>query len=250
MLNKNHYRISYAILLLGLAASRAAVGASGLPGENLALGASVKVSSAVGSWASGDSAVDGELSTKWKADADGREFIKVDFGEVHILSRVVVQWLRPNNVSYVVKVSADGSSWNKVDSGKLGSDEQLVVDIPNKPVRYLRINGTDADGSELVSIREIEAYGTGGSVGTALTIQWRAPTKNEDGSTLVDLAGYTLYALRDGDIMPYAVQVPQPGLTAYTFQGLTPGLWHLYAQSYNKSGVSSELSRSVSYLID
>jgi len=74
------------------------------------------------------------------------------------------------------------------------------------------------------------------------TVDWLPPTQNSDGSTLTNLAGYTVYYGTSPDQLTRSIKVTNPGLTAYTVSNLTPGKWYFAISSYSSSGAESALS--------
>jgi hypothetical protein len=92
--------------------------------------------------------------------------------------------------------------------------------------------------------------GTPTTTGSA-TINWLPPTQNTNGSTLTDLAGYTIHYGTSASSLSSSVQVGNPGLTSYQVDGLPSGHTYYFAVSaYNSSGQSSALSGEASKAIN
>jgi hypothetical protein len=83
------------------------------------------------------------------------------------------------------------------------------------------------------------------STGTA-TLDWTPPTENSDGSSLTNLAGYTVYYGTSADSLTHSVKVSNPGLTAYTVSNLPSGTWYFAVTSYSSAGVESIRSGVIS----
>jgi hypothetical protein len=83
------------------------------------------------------------------------------------------------------------------------------------------------------------------STGTA-TLDWTPPTENSDGSSLTNLAGYTVYYGTSADTLTESVKISNPGLTAYTVSNLTSGTWYFAVTSYSSTGVESIRSGVIS----
>jgi hypothetical protein len=83
------------------------------------------------------------------------------------------------------------------------------------------------------------------SSGTA-TLDWTPPTQNSDGTTLTDLAGYTVYYGTSPGSLTQKVRITNPGLSAYTMTNLTPGTWYFAVTSTSSTGTESALSGVVS----
>ena len=79
------------------------------------------------------------------------------------------------------------------------------------------------------------------SLGSA-TLDWTAPTQNEDGSELTDLAGYKLYWGTTPGTYPNSATIDNPSVTTYVVDNLSPGTYQFVATSYNTAGVESQYS--------
>jgi len=84
------------------------------------------------------------------------------------------------------------------------------------------------------------------TVNGVATLDWLPPTENSDGSTLTNLAGYTVYYGTSPDNLAQSVKVTNPGLTAYAVTGLTSGTWYFAVTSYSADGVESSRTTTVS----
>ena len=90
-------------------------------------------------------------------------------------------------------------------------------------------------------VASIEDMDTGG--GNSLMLSWAAPTTNEDGSPLSDLAGYKLYyGTQPGQ---YSNVVNVGDFTSAEIGELAAGTWYLAVTAYdiygNESGFSNEI---------
>lgn len=80
----------------------------------------------------------------------------------------------------------------------------------------------------------------------AVTLSWKAPTKNEDGTPITGLKGYrVVYGQRAGE-MNTILEVPSPGMTSVRIESLSPGTWYFAVKAYNSAGLESELSEIIS----
>lgn len=84
------------------------------------------------------------------------------------------------------------------------------------------------------------------TVNGVVTLDWQPPTENSDGSTLTNLAGYTVYYGTSPDNLSKTVKVSNPGLTAYSVTGLASGTWYFAITSYSADGVESTRTSTVS----
>ena len=84
--------------------------------------------------------------------------------------------------------------------------------------------------------------------GSAL-VSWEAPTTNEDGSNVTDLAGYRiLYGLQPGQ-WDYSVRLNNAGLTSYLVDGLAAGTWYFTVTAFDTAGNYSAEAVPVSKLV-
>lgn len=95
------------------------------------------------------------------------------------------------------------------------------------------------------SITVRSASGTG-----SVSLSWAAPTRNTDGSTLTNLAGFRVYYGTTQGSYTRSVQLPNPGMTGVVIEDLTTARWYFAVKAYTTAGVESALSSSVSKLID
>ena len=82
--------------------------------------------------------------------------------------------------------------------------------------------------------------------GTA-TLSWTAPTTNEDGTPLTDLASFNVYA-GQAQPLPWVREVPARELRA-VLDGLAPGVWYFEVTAKNAAGRESVHSDTVSLAI-
>ena len=84
---------------------------------------------------------------------------------------------------------------------------------------------------------EVLAYANGSA-----TLSWTAPTKNTDGSPLLDLSGYEVFwGPRSGEY-PYSVEIPNAGVTTYVVENLPAGTHYFAVKALTDRGLASELS--------
>ncbi|MFZ3137393.1 MAG: fibronectin type III domain-containing protein, partial [Thermodesulfovibrionales bacterium] len=76
-------------------------------------------------------------------------------------------------------------------------------------------------------------------------LSWEAPTTNEDGTSLTDLAGYKIYyGTTTGN---YTQNIDVGNVTTYTFSNLTNGSTYIFvATAYNTARIESSYSNEVS----
>ena len=75
-------------------------------------------------------------------------------------------------------------------------------------------------------------------VGSA-DLSWSAPTQNEDGTALTNLAGYKIRYGTSPGALNQVVTISNPSTTSATIDGLTGGTWYFSVSSYTNTGVES-----------
>ncbi|MEV5269390.1 discoidin domain-containing protein, partial [Streptomyces werraensis] len=113
------------------------------PAANLARGAEATASSA--EWNPFTSyaparAVDGDQGTRWASDWSDGQWLRLDLGAVHRISRVTLDWERAYGSSYRIDVSPDGTDWRTVWSttaGDGGLDTAVFTPVEARQVRVV-----------------------------------------------------------------------------------------------------------------
>ena len=88
-------------------------------------------------------------------------------------------------------------------------------------------------------------------MGQAVTFQWEIPTENEDGTPLLDLAGFKLYQSAETGVyttIPVS-DIANPGIATYVLEGVSGGLWYFVVTAYNVDGLESAHSNEVAKTI-
>jgi hexosaminidase len=125
---------------------------------NLAFGRPVTVSSTETPSFPGANAVDGEYGTRWSSDYSDPQWIAVDLGASHSISRVTLTWEAAYAKAYQIQTSADGTTWTTIystSSGVGGTDE--ITDLTGSG-RYVRMYGTARATGYGYSLWEFEIY--------------------------------------------------------------------------------------------
>ncbi|MBU2677377.1 MAG: fibronectin type III domain-containing protein, partial [Gammaproteobacteria bacterium] len=96
--------------------------------------------------------------------------------------------------------------------------------------------------AEIETVNAISRNGGPSTGAGSVTLNWTAPTQNEDGSTLTDLAGYRIYWGTTSGNYPNSVTINDENATTYIVNNLSPGTYHFVATSFNTSSVESGYS--------
>ena len=113
----------------------------------------------------------------------------------------------------------------------------------------ITVSATDGVVETSLPAFSIEVVAPGAAQG-AVTLSWMPPTENEDGSYLVDLAGYWIYWGNNPGQYTEWLRVDNPGLTTVVIEDLVPGDWEFAMTSFNAAGVESSLSNTVTRFVD
>lgn len=76
----------------------------------------------------------------------------------------------------------------------------------------------------------------------AAELSWEAPTENEDGSQLTDLAGYKVYWGTQPDEFVNSVTIDNPAVLSYVLEDLAPATYYFVATAVNSEGSESDPS--------
>jgi Fibronectin type III domain len=90
------------------------------------------------------------------------------------------------------------------------------------------------------------------STNSSVTLSWSPPTRNSDGSSLTNLAGYTLHYGTSSQDYTGSIEITSPTQTSYTVSaGSFPaGTYYFAISAYNAQQVSSPLTGEVAVTID
>ena len=80
----------------------------------------------------------------------------------------------------------------------------------------------------------------------SVMISWLAPTENDDGTPLTNLAGYRIRYGQQSGLYSATINITNPGLASYVISGLAAGTYYLVLSAVNTSGGESEYSNEAS----
>lgn len=166
---------------------------------------------------------------------------------------------------------AVGSAYSFTPTASDANGDSLTFSISNKPAWASfssstgRLSGTPtsshvgtyssivirvSDGKVSTSLPSfsINVGAAGTSTGTA-TVSWTAPTRNSDGTTLTNLAGYKIVYGTSASSLSRTVQVSNAGLTRYVIEDLAPGTYYFAVKAYTSTGAESSNSSVASKTI-
>ena len=140
-----------------------------------------------------------------------------------------------DSLSFSIENRPTWASFNSSTGVLTGTPSSVHVGVYSN----IRISVTDGKATTRGTAFGIEV--TQVSMGSA-TLSWTAPTENMDGSTLTDLAGFTLYYGTSEGSYTEQIQIDNPGISTYVVENLTPNTYYFVATAYNSSGVESPFS--------
>ncbi|HEU4425906.1 MAG TPA: chitosanase [Pilimelia sp.] len=106
-------------------------------------------------------AVDGDPGSRW-ASTEGADpqWIQVDLGARHRISRVVLTWEAAHAQAYAIQTSTDGAAWSTVFSTASADGGTDEVTGQTTPVRYLRMYAIGRGTARGYSLWEMRVYGS------------------------------------------------------------------------------------------
>ncbi|HSN72548.1 MAG TPA: putative Ig domain-containing protein [Steroidobacteraceae bacterium] len=114
-------------------------------------------------------------------------------------------------------------------------------------VTYDNIRITVSDGKSSASLGPFSiAVLASGSATGSVTLSWQPPTRNTDGTTLTDLAGFRIRYGTSSSSLTRTLSISNPGITSAVVEDLASGTWYFAVTAVNSKGVESDLSSVVS----
>ena len=113
---------------------------------------------------------------------------------------------------------------------------------------YPNIAISASDGSASATLQAFTVTVQAATTGSA-TLSWRAPTQNEDGTALTNLAGYKVRYGSSASALNAMVDIANPATTTVTVQGLAAGTWYFTLSAYTNTGIESDHTSPVSKTI-
>ncbi len=136
-----------------------------------------------------------------------------------------------NKPSWASFSTSTGKLSGTPTASNVGSTSNIVINV--------------TDGKATASLPAFSLAVT--QIGTgAATLNWTPPTRNTDGSTLTNLAGYRVNYGQSASSMTQAVQISNPGMSSYVIENLSPGTWYFGIKAYTSAGSESPLSNVAS----
>ncbi len=103
-----------------------------------------------------------------------------------------------------------------------------------------------SDGSASASLAQFAIVVSTTTTTGSATLSWTPPTRNSDGSTLTNLAGYRVLYGNSPSALTRTVQITNPGTSSYVVENLAAGTWYFSLRAYTSSGTESTASNTAS----
>jgi eukaryotic-like serine/threonine-protein kinase len=103
-------------------------------------------------------AVDGDTGTRWSSAYSDPQWLEVDLGAAHPITKVVLDWETAYAVAFQIQVSDDGSTWTDLYSTTTGTGSAQTLQVSGTG-RYVRMYGTQRGTQWGYSLWEFQIYG-------------------------------------------------------------------------------------------
>ena len=131
-------------------------------------------------------------------------------------------------------------SWAAFSSstGRLSGTPSTTGTTSNVVIKVTDSKGASASLAAFSVVVSTAGSGNGGSA----TLSWTPPTRNTDGTTLTNLAGYRISYGTSASSLSQTVTVNNPGISNYVVENLSAGTWYFAIKAYTSSGSESASS--------
>jgi putative Ig domain-containing protein len=114
---------------------------------------------------------------------------------------------------------------------------------------YSNIGIKVSDGSLTASLPAFAIVVSSTTTTGSVTLSWTPPTRNTDGSTLTNLAGYRILYGTSAGALNKSIQIANAGLSRYVVENLAAGTWYFSVRAYSTTGAESIASNTASKAI-
>ncbi|HEY7175191.1 MAG TPA: discoidin domain-containing protein, partial [Micromonosporaceae bacterium] len=104
-------------------------------------------------------AVDGNTGTRWSSAFADPQWLQVDLGATHAVTRVVLNWEAAYGKAFQIQTSPDGSTWTTIFSTTTGGGGVQDLTVSGSG-RYVRMFGTQRGTPYGYSLWEFQVYGS------------------------------------------------------------------------------------------
>jgi hypothetical protein len=132
---------------------------SALPVVLLSQGHPVTASSVQGYPWGAAYAVDGNFGTRWSSAWSDPQWLEVDLGAAHTVTKLVLYWERAYATAFQIQVSDNGMTWTDLYSTTTGTGGVQALAVSGSG-RYVRMYGTQRATQYGYSLWEFQVFGT------------------------------------------------------------------------------------------
>jgi len=136
---------------------------------------------------------------------------------------------------------ADFDDGNGALSGQPGNDDLGT---------YAGIVISVSDGKALAVLPAFNIAVVAEEAASSVTLSWAAPKQNADGTPLTDLAGFRIYYGKSAEDYPYFDTINDPNANTHRVDNLAPGEWFFRVIAFDTSFHESQLSDTVSTIVE
>jgi hypothetical protein len=103
-------------------------------------------------------AVDGNTGTRWSSDFSDPQWLEVDLGAAHPITKVVLDWEIAYAAAFQIQVSDDGTTWTDIYSTTTGAGGSQTLQVSGTG-RYVRMYGVQRATQWGYSLWEFQIFG-------------------------------------------------------------------------------------------
>jgi Putative Ig domain len=132
-----------------------------------------------------------------------------------------------NKPSWATFSTVNGQLTGKPAASNVGTFANIVISV--------------SDGKATTSLPPFSISVTKAVVNT-VTLTWAAPTQNSDGSTLTDLAGFTVVYGTSQNALDQTVRIDNATASTWSSDNFPSGTYYFAVKAFNTSGGEGSLS--------
>ncbi|MFB9833617.1 discoidin domain-containing protein [Actinoallomurus acaciae] len=133
--------------------------AGGCSTTNIAQGKTATASSTESVAFPAQSAVDGDLGTRWSSAFSDPQWLQVDLGSTRSICKVTLNWETAYATAFQIQVSGDAKTWTTVSSTTAGTGGTQTLNT-TASARYIRMYGTARSTQYGYSLWEFQVFGS------------------------------------------------------------------------------------------
>jgi hypothetical protein len=141
---------------------------------------------------------------------------------------------------------------NKPNWATFATSTGTLSGTPTSAATYSNIIISASDGKSSAKLPAFSISVTQSqsqSPSRSATLSWDAPTRNTDGSPLLNLAGYRIHYGTAAGVLTKSIQVANPGLTTYVVENVGTGTFYFAVKAYTTDGTESAASNVISKIV-